>query len=271
MSPSRTSLPFDLWLFDLDGTLVETAPEIADAVNDTLAELGLAPVTQEAVRDWIGHGTRELLIQALAQRTGRAPDAVRADARFAAQEAVFARHYAARCGTRSHPYPHVVATLQALRAAGARLVVLTNKEGRYTDRVLDAHGLRPLFDRVISGDTLPVKKPEPLGVEDSLLRYGVARTRCVLVGDSSIDVQTARRARIAAWCVPYGYNMGRPIAEARPDRVVPDFSALLSGSSALLSVTGRPPLASASARAAADVEPPKGTVSAAVSACSANP
>ncbi len=228
MIAPRTTLPFDLWLFDLDGTLVETAPEIADAVNDTLSELGLAPVTLEAVRDWIGHGTRELLIQALAQRSGRAADAVRVDPAFPAQEAVFARHYAARCGTRSHPYPHVVPTLQALRAAGARLVVLTNKEGRYTDRVLDAHGLRPLFDRVISGDTLPVKKPQPLGVEDSLLRFGVARSRCVLVGDSSIDVETARRARIAAWCVPYGYNMGRPIADARPDRIVPDFSAILT-------------------------------------------
>ena len=228
MTVSHASLPFDLWLFDLDGTLVETAPEIADAVNDTLAELGLAPVTLRAVRDWIGHGTRELLIQALADRTGRAADDVRADPAFAAQEAVFARHYEARCGTRSHPYPHVVPTLQALRAAGARLVVLTNKEGRYTDRVLDAHGLRGYFDRVISGDTLPVKKPQPLGVEDSLLSFGIARERCVLVGDSSIDVETARRARIAVWCVPYGYNMGQPIAATQPDRIVPDFRALLA-------------------------------------------
>lgn len=91
---------------------------------------------------------------------------------------MFQRHYEARCGTRSHPYPRVVRRC-ALRAAGVRLVVVTNKEARYTARVLQAHALETLFDRVISGDTLPVKKPNPLAVADSLLRYGwTAAARC---------------------------------------------------------------------------------------------
>jgi phosphoglycolate phosphatase len=153
--------PFDLILFDLDGTLVETAPEIADAVNDTLTALGHAPVAQKQVDDWIGHGTRELLIKALAQALGAAPEAVRAAESFGAIEAEFGRHYQARCGTRSHLYPRVRESLEALRAAGVKLAVVTNKEGRYTQTVLDVHALTPLFDRVISGDTLAVKKPEP--------------------------------------------------------------------------------------------------------------
>jgi phosphoglycolate phosphatase len=218
--------PFDLILFDLDGTLVETAPEIADAVNDTLTALGHAPVAQKQVDDWIGHGTRELLIKALAQALGAAPEAVRAAESFGAIEAEFGRHYQARCGTRSHLYPRVRESLEALRAAGVKLAVVTNKEGRYTQTVLDVHALTPLFDRVISGDTLAVKKPNPAAIDDCLERFGVARERALFVGDSSIDVATARNGRIAVWALPYGYNMGEPIEACGPDRVIPDLSAL---------------------------------------------
>ncbi|MDP2262909.1 MAG: phosphoglycolate phosphatase [Hydrogenophaga sp.] len=218
--------PYDLILFDLDGTLIETAPEICDAVNDTLDHFKLPRVSQQQVNDWIGHGTRELLIQALASVTRQTADAVRHSDSFAAIEAVFTQHYGRRCGTRSHLYPHVRETLHALRAAGVKLAVVTNKEGRYTQAVLDAHQLAPLFDRVISGDTLPVKKPQPAAVHGCLQAFDVAPDRALFVGDSSIDVATARNAGIAVWALPYGYNMGEPIEACGPDRVIPDFSAL---------------------------------------------
>jgi phosphoglycolate phosphatase len=224
-----TTYPYDLVLFDLDGTLIETAPEIADAVNDTLREVGRAEVTQQQVNDWIGHGTRELLIQALAYTGHTTADAVRASPAFAGTEAVFAGHYQRRCGTRSHLYPHVRGTLEALQRAGVRTAVVTNKESRYTLAVLDAHHLTPLFDQVVSGDTYPVKKPDPTAVHSVLARYGVAPDRALFVGDSSIDVATARNAGIAVWALPYGYNMGQPIDACQPDRVVPDVSALLVG------------------------------------------
>ncbi len=217
---------FDLILFDLDGTLIETAPEIADAVNDTLAECGRSGVSQQQVNDWIGHGTRELLIQALAFVDGLGANEVRSGHSFSAIEAVFTRHYQRRCGTRSHLYPHVRETLVALRAAGVKLVVMTNKEGRYTQTVLDAHQMAPLFDRVISGDTLPVKKPDPMGIAECLKQFGATRERTLFVGDSSIDVATARAGGIAVWGVPYGYNMGESIEACHPDRVIPDFSGL---------------------------------------------
>lgn len=218
--------PFDLILFDLDGTLVETAPEIADAVNDTLARFGLSSVTQQQVNDWIGHGTRELLIQALAFTGKTTADTVRHADSFKLIEHEFGKHYQARCGTRSRLYPHVRETLHALRAAGVKLVVVTNKEGRYTQVVLDAHQMTPLFDRVISGDTLAVKKPDPTAVADCLQRFGVARERALFVGDSSIDVVTARNAGVTVWALPYGYNMGEPIEACGPDRVIPDFLEL---------------------------------------------
>jgi len=221
------STAFDIVFFDLDGTLVETAPEIADAVNDTLRAFGRPPVSQTQVNDWIGHGTRELLVQALAFTDRCTGEAVRGSAAFAGIEQAFTGHYRARCGTRSRLYPRVADTLQRLRDRGTRLVVLTNKEARYTGTVLDAHGIAPLFDRVVCGDTLPVKKPDPLGITDTLRRFDLGPGRALMVGDSIIDVETARRAGLAVWAVPYGYNMGQPIDAAQPDRVIADIGVLV--------------------------------------------
>ena len=131
-------------LFDLDGTLIETAPEIANAVNDTLAHLGLAPVEQSLVDGWIGHGTGELLVKALAYRQNASLQAVRLSPELAAIRSTFNGHYQSRCGTSSQLYPGVRETLVALREGGCRLAVVTNKEAHYTDIVLRAHDLLPL-------------------------------------------------------------------------------------------------------------------------------
>ncbi len=219
---------FDLVLFDLDGTLIETAPEIFDAVNDTLRDLSLPEVELRRVCDWIGHGTRELLVQALAHSGNTRSEAVRAAPEFAAAKERFDGHYRRRCGTRSHLYPHVREVLHTLRLAGVKLAVVTNKEQRYTRTVLDAHQMVPLFDRVISGDSFPVKKPDPVGVLSCLEQFGVPAQRALFVGDSSIDVATARAAGVTVWALPYGYNMGKPIQDCGPDRVIEDFSALLA-------------------------------------------
>jgi phosphoglycolate phosphatase len=218
---------FDLVLFDLDGTLIATAPEICDAVNDTLRHFERTEVSLQQVNDWIGHGTRTLLIQALAFSDGVSVERVRASAELPAIAAVFDTHYQSRCGTRSHLYPQVRETLTALRTRGVKLAVVTNKEGRYTQTVLDAHGLMPLLDAVVSGDTLPTKKPDPAGIRWCLEKFGVAPASALFVGDSSIDVATARNAGVAVWALPYGYNMGQAIEACQPDRVIADCSALL--------------------------------------------
>jgi len=223
MSPA-----FDLVMFDLDGTLVQTAPEICDAVNDTLRHFDLPEVTQAQVADWIGHGTRELLIQALSHSGQGSVAEVRASDSLGGMIAEFDTHYQRRCGTRSQLYPQVRESLAALRAAGVKLAVVTNKEGRFTTTVLNAHQLLPLLDCVVSGDTLPTKKPDPAGIHQCLAQFGVPPTRALFVGDSSIDVATARNAGVAVWVLPYGYNMGLPIAACGPDRVIEDCSLLLN-------------------------------------------
>lgn len=220
--------PYDLIMFDLDGTLVETAPEIMDAVNDTMRRFALPEVTQQQVNDWIGHGTRELLVQALADCTASTVDAVRASELLTRVLPVYDSYYNQRCGTRSQLYPQVRETLQALRIQGVKLAVVTNKEGRYTEVVMQAHSLSLLFDAVVSGDTLPTKKPNPAGVAQCLAQFGVAADRALFVGDSSIDAATARNAGVPVWLLPYGYNMGQPIEACAPDRVIPDFSVLLN-------------------------------------------
>lgn len=219
---------YDLVMFDLDGTLVETAPEIMDATNDTLCHFELAEVTQAQINVWIGHGTRELLISALAYVQQRGVEAVRADALLPAYLAEFDIHYQKRCGTRSHLYPQVRETLVALHAQGVKLAVVTNKDGRFTTIVLNAHQLMPLLHRVVSGDTMPIKKPNPAGIQSCLEQFGVAPERALFVGDSSIDVATARNAGVTVWALPYGYNMGQPIEACGPDRVIADCSALLN-------------------------------------------
>lgn len=218
---------FDLVMFDLDGTLVETAPEIMDAVNDTLRHFSMTGVTQQQVSDWIGYGTRELLIQALADKSASRVDAVRTNEFLTKILPIYDNFYRQRCGTRSRLYPNVRDTLQILRTQGVKLAVVTNKESRYTQVVLDAHQLTPLFDAVVSGDSLATKKPDPAGVFQCLAQFGVPVSRALFVGDSSIDVATARSAGVTVWVLPYGYNMGQAIADSAPDRVIEDFSLLL--------------------------------------------
>lgn len=212
---------FDLVIFDLDGTLVDTAPEITDAVNLLLASQRLGAVPESAVRGWIGHGTRELLAHAWAHamHAQADDDIIRADVDRLMPE--FARHYLATCGTRSRPYRDVESTLDELRAQGVKLALATNKEERFAFAVLDKHRLFDYLDLVVCGDTLERKKPDPLPIAYCMRRLGVGAARTLLVGDSEIDIATARAAGVAVWAVPYGYNQGRAIVDARPDRMIP--------------------------------------------------
>ena len=213
--------------FDLDGTLIHTAPEIADAVNDTLREFSFPEVTQNQVNGWIGQGTRELLILAIAHVQEKNIDEVRHSDVFADALPVFNRYYQARCGTRSELYPHVRDTLKILREKNCRLAVVTNKEDRYTQTILMQHNLLHCFDLVVSGDTFTQKKPNPVGVIHGLQRWGIKATDALFVGDSSIDAATARNAGLPVWLLPYGYNMGQPVTACAPDRVIQNFSELV--------------------------------------------
>jgi phosphoglycolate phosphatase len=216
----------ELVIYDLDGTLIETAPEICDAVNDVMAHFGWPALDEDRIARWIGYGTGALLQHAVARALATAPEALQGTARMAAVGRHYDGYYERRCGTRSRLYPGVRETLAGLREAHVKAALVTNKERRYTDRVLAAHRLDEAFDRVLCGDTMAARKPDPAGVLECLRTLNVPSERALFVGDSSIDADTARNAGIRVWLVPGGYNMGRPIEDARPDRIIQDFAEL---------------------------------------------
>lgn len=206
-------------LFDLDGTLVDTAPEIADAVNDTLARWRRAPVADDLIRGWIGDGSRTTLTRAFAH-------AGLPEAEVARAWPSFEHDFLERCGTRSALYPGVRRTLERLAAMGVPMGLVTNKEGAFAHRVLVRHDLAGLFDVIVAGDTLPVQKPDAATVRHALTALTMEPHDTVLVGDSAIDMRTARAAGVAAWAVRHGYAR-EPLAGAdAPDRFLDRFDDL---------------------------------------------
>jgi phosphoglycolate phosphatase len=215
---------YHLVTFDLDGTLVDTAAEIGEAVNRTLVSHGLAPRGQREVTQLIGGGAQELMRRLLDRLRGEAGTAM-AGIDEAAVLRSFDAHYAATAGSSARPYPGAEDALGALEAAGMRIACVTNKEHRHAVRVLQALGLDRRFDMIVGGDSLPQKKPDARVLQHVARVLGCAPARAAHVGDSRIDVEAARNAGLAAWAVPYGYNAGEPIETARPDRLFPDLAS----------------------------------------------
>jgi phosphoglycolate phosphatase len=213
--------------FDLDGTLVDTAEEITEAVNRTLAEFGIAPRPVAEVTLLIGAGAHELMRRLAAQIQAERP----AGAMPLPIDDLLARlddHYAETAGTSGRPYADCVESLRRLRAGRVRLVCLTNKEERFARRVLQQTGLDGFFELIVGGDTLGHKKPHRAVIEHVLQRLGGRPERFAHIGDSRTDVETARNAAVAAWAVPYGYNAGEPIEAAKPDRLFANLADVAS-------------------------------------------
>ena len=211
--------------FDLDGTLVDTAGEIAEAVNRALDDAGLPRRSLEEITGLIGKGARELMLRLLASVLP-APPFSKPQRQVDALLASFERHYGDTAGRFARPYAGCAETLARLRSSGLQLVCVTNKEQRHAERVLEATGLARHFDLLVGGDTLAVKKPDAGVLHHVLARYGVPAETAAHVGDSAIDVECARRAGVAAWALPHGYNAGVPIANAHPDRLFADLPAV---------------------------------------------
>jgi phosphoglycolate phosphatase len=204
--------------FDLDGTLVDTAGEIAHAANRALAEFGVPAQPQALITRLIGGGTRQLM---LSLRERVQPQLASPLTRLPAEEllAGFERHYSAIAGTIARPYEGCLPTLQRLHDAGVRLACITNKEGRYAARVLQGMGLEAYFGLLIAGDTLPYKKPDRRVIDHALHAMQAQPKEFAHIGDSAIDIDTARNAGVAAWALPYGYNAGLPIEACAPDHL----------------------------------------------------
>ncbi len=197
-------------LFDLDGTLIDSAPDIAAAANAALAGAGLGQVSVHQVRGWVGRGASVLFRDAL--------DALGQSADIAALVRAFAAYYARHPATRSRLYPDVVETLEALRPLP--MAVVTNKFENIARGVLAGFGLEHRFDVVVGGDTCDRPKPHAAPVLHACRALGIDPGEAVLVGDSVNDVHAARAAGVPVICVTYGYNHGEDIAMAAPDALI---------------------------------------------------
>ncbi|MFZ5724578.1 MAG: phosphoglycolate phosphatase [Pseudomonadota bacterium] len=215
---------FSALLFDLDGTLVDSVPDIALAVDRTLADLGRTTAGEELVRGWVGNGGRMLVRRLLAGEITGVPDDHPLLPR--AMEIFFA-HYDDTNGRASRLYPGVAEALAGFAARGLPMAVVTNKPQRFVAPLFDVLGIRHRFSLLIGGDTLPVKKPDPAPLRLACGQLGAAPAATLMVGDSRNDIEAARAAGCPVVAVDYGYNYGRPIADERPDRVVSDLRELL--------------------------------------------
>lgn len=226
---------YDILSFDLDGTLVDTAAEIAEAANRALEASGLERRPAAEIMRLVGQGTRELIDQLLAAIIAGQPERA-ARIRVAEVQAHMDRHYAEVTGTLAVPYAGAQQALERLGQAGVRLACVTNKESRHARRVLAATGLEQYFTLTIGGDSLPWKKPDARVLGHLLETLQGTAGATAHVGDSSIDVRAARNAGVSAWAVPYGYNAGQPIAAANPERIFP---GLLEVASFVLDAPGQ--------------------------------
>ena len=201
-------------LIDLDGTLLDTVPDLADAANAMLAELGRLTLPADTIRDFVGKGIPNLVGRCL----GYPGESDAPEAREAL--ALFKRHYAAVNGRKTRIYPGVPEGLRALRAAGLKTACVTNKAGAFTEQLLAATGLDRLLDLTVSGDTLAEKKPHPLPFLHLCERFGIAPAEALVVGDSRNDVAGARAAGCPVFCVPYGYSEGEDVRDLGADAIV---------------------------------------------------
>ena len=201
-------------LFDLDGTLLDTIADLADAANLALAELGRPARTQDEIHSFVGKGIPNLVRRCMTEGI----QATEAEIEHAV--AVFRRHYARVNGVRTRIYPGVIDTLEALRARGLRLAVVTNKAEAFTLPLLERMAIAHYFDAVVSGDTLPVKKPDPAVVNLACERLGVSAAEALMIGDSANDALAAQGAGMPVLLVTYGYSEGVPVDTIECDGLV---------------------------------------------------
>ncbi|MEE9222369.1 MAG: phosphoglycolate phosphatase [Nitrosomonadaceae bacterium] len=220
-NPSPAQMEFPLVvkavMIDLDGTLLDTAGDLATAANMMLRELDRAELPLKTIQSYIGNGIQKLVKDSLASSLDGEPD----DELFSRAMTIFEQEYAKNLCVNTHPYPGVVDGLTAMKKARFQLACITNKSEAFTLPLLRATTLLDYFDIVLSGDSLPKKKPDPMPLRHACMHFGILPHEMLLIGDSLNDTEAARAAGCHVFCVPYGYNGGRNVLELDCDAIIP--------------------------------------------------
>lgn len=215
-SGKRFPLRVKAVMIDLDGTLVDSIPDLAAAANGMLREMGRQPLDVEVIRTFVGKGIPNLVARSL---TGSLEGTVAPEVLERAMP-IYERCYTEVNGRNSTIYAGVMEGLEAMRAAGFPLACVTNKSERFTKPLLEYLRLARYFSQVVSGDTLPRKKPHPAPLLHACRGFDVAPRDMLFIGDSLNDSEAARAAGCPVFCVPYGYNEGRDVRELDVDAIV---------------------------------------------------
>ena len=212
-------------LFDLDGTLIDSVPDLAKALNATLRELNLPTYEEATIRTWIGNGAAMLLKRGLLgeREIDREPE----KELFARALEIFLERYAAVLNDATGLYPEVKETLQKLREWGYRMAIVTNKPSQFVAPILENLGIESFFEHVVGGEDLPRKKPDPLPLLHCCEVLGCRPEKAVMIGDSSNDILAARAAGIPSIVVAYGYSADREVRDLGADAVVERFGEIL--------------------------------------------
>jgi phosphoglycolate phosphatase len=203
-------------LIDVDGTLVDSVPDLAYCVDEMMKALGREPHGEAKVRDWVGNGVERLTRRALIGQLDGEPS----DEDFAKGYPIFLELYKDNTSKRSCLYPGVREGLDYMKSQGYRLGCVTNKDAQFTIPLLKGLGIYDEFGIVVSGDTLPVKKPDPQPLLHAAAHFGVGAEDSLMLGDSKSDVTAARNAGFQIVCMSYGYNHGEDIRNYHPDAVI---------------------------------------------------
>ena len=226
----RANLKDATIVFDLDGTLVDTAPDLTNALNDALIRRGHRAISQETIRSAVAFGARVMIEEALRRAS--------ADEDIDQMLAEFLVHYEANIAAESRPFPGAVAALETLTAAGAKLAVCTNKREYLSRKLLADLGLQHYFNSVAGRDTFTVSKPHPGHLTQVIALAGGLPSRAIMVGDSDVDLLTAKDARVPAILVSFGYAPDA-LDDFAPDAVIGHFDELVPSINAILGVAQR--------------------------------
>ncbi|MFZ6849739.1 phosphoglycolate phosphatase [Undibacterium sp. RuRC25W] len=203
-------------IIDLDGTMLDTAPDFLLAINRMRDDFALAPLTLEAIKKMVGKGSEHLITQVLAVDF----DADKCHQHFAAAMASYQRHYLEINGDQATLYPDVIQGLESMRAQGLRLACVTNKPLAFAIPLMQKKGLATYFELTFGGDSFARKKPDPMPLLEVCKQFQLAPSQIVAIGDSSNDARAARAAGCPVLTVPYGYNHGEAIQNIESDGIV---------------------------------------------------
>ncbi len=206
----------DMVLIDVDGTLVDSVPDLAYCVDEMLKALGMPVRGEQRVRHWVGNGVERLVRRGLINQLDGEPD----EALFEKAMPIFNELYAVNTSKRSTLYPGVKEAMQFLKSTGVKIGCVTNKAAQFTLPIIKDLGIADYFEIVVCGDTLAKKKPDPLPLLHAAEKLAVKPETSLMLGDSMSDVKAARAAGFDIICMSYGYNHGEDIRDSKPDAVV---------------------------------------------------